>query len=280
MAQPAAPPNPDTEARPSDPPRRRVDLPKGPAAYIDEGPEEAPVLVALHGLPGSARDFRWLAPRLTPHFRVVRLDLPGFGETPLVTEPDPSPEGRARHVLATIDALGLRRVLLLGHSMGGVVACATVQLASADAERLAGLVLVSSPGVRTHALLRGKPYGLISRLLKVPGLATLLKPWVRLGFQKMGFPRYPDGELIHTLHCVAHTSIPRHAERVHDLTLPTCVVWCEDDPLIERDKLQGLADACPPGPRLGFASGGHNPQKSHALELAQALIAWRSELDA
>ena len=218
-------------------------------------------------------------------FSVVCYDPRGQGLSQRLTEED----GRGRiddfskHIKdlgAVVDHLNPERLVLLGHSMGGVVACATVQLASADAERLAGLVLVSSPGVRTHALLRGKPYGLISRLLKVPGLATLLKPWVRLGFQKMGFPRYPDGELIHTLHCVAHTSIPRHAERVHGLTLPTCVVWCEDDPLIERDKLQGLAEACPPGPRLGFASGGHNPQKSHALELAQALIAWRSELDA
>lgn len=262
---------------PSDPPRLRIDLPTGPAAYTDEGSANAPVLVALHGLPGSGRDFRWLAPRLVPDLRVIRLDLPGFGETPLATEPDPSPSGRARYALAVIHALGLEDVLLLGHSMGGVVACAAVHLAD-TAQQPVGLVLVSSPGVRTHAMLRGKPYGLISRMLGVPGLATLMRPLVRQGFRSMGFPRYPDGELIHTLHCVAHTSMERHAERVHGLTLPTCVVWCDDDPLIERDKLQGLAEACPPGPRLQFARGGHNPQKSHAGRMAETLIAWRSDL--
>ncbi len=55
---------------PSDPPRQLVRLAGGLAAFSDEG--EGPSVLAVHGLPGSGRDFRWLAPRLSPFARVPR----------------------------------------------------------------------------------------------------------------------------------------------------------------------------------------------------------------
>ena len=54
-------------------------------AYTDEG--TGPVVLAIHGCPGSVRDWRWLGHPLASHFRLIRLDLPGFGETPLGHSP-------------------------------------------------------------------------------------------------------------------------------------------------------------------------------------------------
>ncbi len=262
-----------TAAKPSDPPRRTVSLATGPASYTDEG--RGPAVVALHGLPGSARDFRWLAPRIAPDARVIRVEMPGFGATPVETAPDLSPTGRARFVLALLDALGVERPVLLGHSMGGVVASAAADL---EPDAFRGLALLSSPGLRRHAMLRRLPSGALSRLLSRPRLGPAMAPLVRRAFAVAGFPRYPDAELYRTLHCVAQTSIPEHAARVHRLALPTLVAWCEDDAIIERDIAEELADACPGGPRLCFARGGHNPQKSHAAEIGQTLIGWLGEL--
>ena len=101
-----------------------VPLQRGPAAMLDVG--EGPAVLCVHGLPGSYRDFRWLAEPLVGHARLIAVDLPGFGQTPVQTCPDPSPEGRAAFVLEVMDALGLDRPLLVGHSMGGVVALAAV----------------------------------------------------------------------------------------------------------------------------------------------------------
>src|SRR5262249_17299055 len=103
----------------SDPEPRRIELPHGVLAYTDEGPPDAPALIAVHGIPGSGRDFRYLAPQLTPALRVLRVDLPGFGGSAPVADAVASLRGRARVVLALADALGLERFAVAGHSMGG-----------------------------------------------------------------------------------------------------------------------------------------------------------------
>jgi pimeloyl-ACP methyl ester carboxylesterase len=258
---------------PSDPPRRRVRLANGPAVYTDEG--QGPVILAVHGLPGSVRDFRWLAPQLSGFARVVRIDLPGFGETPLETEPDASPAGRARLVLELARALELERPVLLGHSMGGVVACAAVDLAP---DFFSGLALISSPGLRPHEMLRRVPFRVVSGVLSVPLLSTALRPAVRKFFAAGGFRGYSDEALARTFHCVAKTSIEQHAENVRNLSLPTLVSWCDDDPIIQSDIAEELAAACPSGPRLRYREGGHNPQKTHAREIARAMESWMASL--
>ena len=65
---------------PSDPPLRQLAKEAGALSYTDEG--TGVPLVCLHGGPGSVRDFRWIAPVLTEHFRVIRTEQPGFGGTP------------------------------------------------------------------------------------------------------------------------------------------------------------------------------------------------------
>lgn len=254
---------------PSDPPRQTVSLSTGPASYTDEG--RGPAVLAVHGLPGSARDFRWFAPHVTPAARMIRVELPGFGATPVETEPDPSPTGRARFLLSFLDALEVERPLLLGHSMGGVTACAAADLRP-DAFR--GLALLASPGLRKHAMLRRFPLRALDVLLSRPRLGPAMAGINRRVFALTGFRRYPDTELYRTVKCVAATSIPEHAERLRRLTLPTLVAWCDDDGFIERHISEELAAACPAGPRLRFAQGGHNLQKSHAAEIGESLTAW------
>lgn len=260
---------------PSDPDKRRIELSRGPAFYTDEG--QGPVVVAVHGLPGSARDFRWLARPLSGRLRLVRVELPGFGDTPVLTEPDPSPAGRAHFVVELVQRLGLARPMLLGHSMGGIVACAAVNQAP---ELYSGLALVSTPGLRPHAPFRRFPLTRMHALLTTPVLGRALAPLLRVAFERGGFRGYPISELYRTMACVAETSFDEHRENVRALHVPTLVAWCDDDPLIEADIAAELAAACPNGPRLHFPAGGHNPQKTHADELAQALITWAYELRA
>ena len=256
---------------PSDPPLRSLALPTGSFSLTDEGPASAPAIVAIHGLPGSARDFRWLAPHLHHARRFIRLEMPGFGSTPLDTAPDRSIEGRARYALDAIRTLGVERPVLIGHSMGGVVATAAVSLAP---DEFAGLGLLSSPGTTPHAMLRRAPFKLISRLLANPIGHRLLAPINRRGFAALGFKRYPDHELVGAIHCVAQTPTATHRRNVLGLSLPTLVAYCQDDPLIEVEVARELAEVCPDGPRLVFETGGHNPQKSHAREIARALLEW------
>jgi len=49
--------------------------------YRDAGPQDAPVILLLHGFPTSSNMFRNLIPRLAGSFRVVAPDYPGFGQS-------------------------------------------------------------------------------------------------------------------------------------------------------------------------------------------------------
>jgi pimeloyl-ACP methyl ester carboxylesterase len=243
-----------------------VSLARGPAALLDVG--QGPPVVCVHGLPGASRDFRWLFGPLAGRVRLIAIDLPGFGQTPIATAPDASPEGRAAFVLEVSDALGLDRPLLVGHSMGGVVVVAAAALRPTA---IRGLGLLASPGLRPHATYRRLPRRALHLLLGGPW-APLLAPLTRRLFASAGFRGYPDAALLRTIACLRHTSLEAHAERLRRLCLPTLTAWCQDDPLIEPAILAELDQVVPPGPRLVWPTGGHVPQKRYAVEVAEAIV--------
>ncbi|MEQ9496385.1 MAG: alpha/beta fold hydrolase [Deltaproteobacteria bacterium] len=257
--------------RPSDPTPRTIDLVRGPMTYVDEGATEGAPALALHGLPGSLRDFRWLAPAVSAHGRLLRVDFPGFGGTPERTGPAFDVPSRAALVVEFLDAMGIERVDLLGHSMGGIIATA---VADAWPDRVARLVLLATPGLREHRALRRMPYRTMAALLRSQRRARWLRPVVSRLFAAGGFRgRYADGAYRRTMLQLEQVDIPAHADRLRRATVPTGVFWCEDDPLIEPDIPQAMAQVVPPGARRCFADGGHNPQKFYAIEIAECLAA-------
>jgi pimeloyl-ACP methyl ester carboxylesterase len=98
-------------------------------------------LVMLHGLGATKAEFLPSVPALAPNgFRTIAIDLPGFGDS---DKPFPAAyDARffARWVAATLDALGLDRTHLLGHSMGGRVA---LEVGMRHPDRIDRLVLMT-----------------------------------------------------------------------------------------------------------------------------------------
>jgi pimeloyl-ACP methyl ester carboxylesterase len=97
-----------------------------------------PSVVAIHGSAGMAHNFEALSRRLTPRFRVVGVDLRGHG----FSDKPPTGYDLPRHVddlVQLIEALGLRRPVLLGHSAGGTIAAFVASRAD-----LAGLILLEA----------------------------------------------------------------------------------------------------------------------------------------
>lgn len=105
-----------------------------------------PALVCVHGAGGSHRHWGGLLAGLAGAARVIALDLPGH-ERSAARGGDSSAPGTvsiaayAADVAAFLDALGLERPLLAGHSMGAAIA---LELTAAAPERVAGLVLVGA----------------------------------------------------------------------------------------------------------------------------------------
>lgn len=81
---------------------------------------QGPALVILHGLFGNLDNFRSIALHLERHYRVIRCDLPGHGLSQGWA--DLSPAAMARAITDELDAMGVERCHLIGHSLGGKVA--------------------------------------------------------------------------------------------------------------------------------------------------------------
>jgi pimeloyl-ACP methyl ester carboxylesterase len=104
--------------------------------FRDEGPTDAPAVVMLHGFASSLETWSAVAPTLRDRYRVLSLDLLGFGWTDR-PEGDYSPEAQARLVLALMDERGIERAAVVAHSYGSSVALQMALLAPERVTRVA-----------------------------------------------------------------------------------------------------------------------------------------------
>lgn len=152
--------------------REDAELPKTPSAgafvtvdgnrvhYVEQG--DGPALVLLHGLGKSSADWEEsVLPLLARRWRVVAIDFLGMGLSERSESFAYGWELWSGQVASTLDALGIDRADVVGHSLGGTVA---VVLAARHPERVKRLVLVGSA--------QSVPWYFIAWL--TPGLGELL----------------------------------------------------------------------------------------------------------
>lgn len=107
--------------------------------YIEHGGNE-PAIVLMPGLTANANSFDSVAERLSPEHRVLALDLRGRG---LSEQPESgySMADHAADVIGLLDVLGLDRVVLGGHSFGGLL---TIYMAATYPDRVAKAVILDA----------------------------------------------------------------------------------------------------------------------------------------
>ena len=125
-------------------PARDVVLGDGAVVRLRSGgPAQAPTLVLLHGIGSASASWLPCARELASDYRVIAWDAPGYGGSTPLADPAPRAEAYAERLEAALAALGIERCLLVGHSLGAIMAAA---LARARPARLAGLVLLCPAG--------------------------------------------------------------------------------------------------------------------------------------
>ncbi|MEV0405300.1 alpha/beta fold hydrolase [Actinoallomurus sp. NPDC050550] len=135
---------------------------------VHDGPRQAPPLLLIHGSGAAGGCWGPMVPALAGHHHVIRVDLPGCGQSPPAPSYDvPAQAGR---VAALLDDLGLRHVAVAGHSSGGYTATA---LAEQRPDLVRSLALIST-GPSLDAFL---PQPLLLRILLGPPFGPIL--WSR-----------------------------------------------------------------------------------------------------
>jgi pimeloyl-ACP methyl ester carboxylesterase len=114
-------------------------------AYTDtgNGPE---TIVLIHGLATNAGYFRYNVPALARHYRVIAVDLPGYGRSDKSKEFPYTLTFYAASVARLIEELGIQPAIVGGHSMGGQIA---MILALQRPELVSRLVLIDPAGIES-----------------------------------------------------------------------------------------------------------------------------------
>ncbi|HWY18809.1 MAG TPA: alpha/beta fold hydrolase [Solirubrobacteraceae bacterium] len=249
----------------------------------EDGLHSAPAIVLLHGFDGSLHWWDAITPALAAHHRVIRVDLLGHGGS---AKPAGgySMEHQAQLVDEALAKLGVRRALIVGHSMGGAVATA---LATRDRPLVAGIALVDS-GARASA---GQlPF--IARLGFIPvigqatrtlatngmvakGLSSAFAPGYKTpprfveDFWRMTYSSYDDSHSEDKSY-LEHESLPR---RLEALGLPPLVIYGTRDQLVSPASFHDYASI--PGARIvAIAGSGHTPMIEKPQLTSQLLLAF------
>jgi pimeloyl-ACP methyl ester carboxylesterase len=121
----------------------------GPAGTlaVDDGGREGLPVVLVHSLAGNTTQWARQLEHLRQHRRAVALDLRGHGRSEPPKNGDYTIVGMAGDIEAVVDTLGIGKLVLVGHSMGGGVALA---YAGAHPDRVAGLLLLDPIGDGTQ----------------------------------------------------------------------------------------------------------------------------------
>src|SRR5689334_18650807 len=116
----------------------------GTVSYTDEG--SGPPVVLLHAALHDSTDFAPVTESLGKGRRVIALDWPGHGESPLPATPLRAVQF-GDLLVEFADRLDLRNAVVIGNSVGGYAAC---RLALERPERVAGVVLINTGGFTPH----------------------------------------------------------------------------------------------------------------------------------
>jgi pimeloyl-ACP methyl ester carboxylesterase len=261
---------------------------------------DGPALLLLHGITDSSATWEGVAPGLAEHFTLIAPDLLGHGES-ATPRGDYSLGAHASGVRDILTALGIERVTVVGHSLGGGIA---MQFAYQFPERTERLVLVSSGGLgrEVHFLLRaaalpGADYvlpaltsaGLIGVGRGVGGLLKRLRlaPGEDLQVLAQGFASLDNAgsrqAFLHTVRAVIEPSGQRvSAQDRLSLAglLPSLIVWGERDSIIPIEHGVAAHEAMPGSRFEVFPDAGHMPHDADPERFAELLIDFCATTDA
>jgi len=225
--------------------------------YVVDGPDDAPVVVLLHGLGSDGQADQPLVDAIGDRLRVVRLDLRGHGRSEPLT--DPARYGWFERSVADVgellDALGLETAALQGGSLGAAVALAT---ALARPERVRALGL-SSPAIGAGTGLANPvaaafaegvgELGLVGMLDAVTESKLLPAADEEMAAARENYARQDDASMRAGVAALTQARLVDDLSELVAIRCPTMVVARRGDPLHPFDLAEEVA-AHIPGARL------------------------------
>ncbi|MGH1336745.1 MAG: alpha/beta fold hydrolase [Aureispira sp.] len=238
--------------------------------YKDVG--QGPVLVLLHGAFSSLHTYDAWATNLEQHYRVVRLDLMGFGLTGAKNSNDYSMKNQLRVLKEFLDRLEIDRCTLVGSSLGGWISW---EFAYAHPNRINKLILINSAGFLEEDAIP-LPFKLAQSRLAPHLLKYIIRRSVLELFVKQVFfdskkateavvTRYFDlftreGNSEALLHLV-NAPFLDHSSYLTTIQQPTLILWGAEDAWIPVAHAYRFRDSMPNAQLIIYPKVGHIPME-------------------
>ena len=244
--------------------------------YLEWGRPEALPIVCVHGYTSSAEAFNAVARRLEDRAHLVAIDVRGHGESAW------SPDGayqyadQAGDLTALVDRLGIERFVLIGTSMGGIIAMA---YASQHPQRLRGLILndigpdVEAGSTRITGMVGSRPadFGSLNEAMQYrreTSPITAARPLEDQEETARGVLRQrPDGRWAWKMDpAYIEQRVKRGAPArpslwptLETLPCPTQVIWGTDSDVLSKAQAKRMTAALPKGELVSVPGVGHAP---------------------
>jgi pimeloyl-ACP methyl ester carboxylesterase len=243
--------------------------------YVDRG--SGPAIVMIHGLGGQLRNFSYamLEPLAADH-RVILVDRPGAGYSTADDDGEPTIPEQAAIIARLIEALGIERPLLVGHSLGGAVSLA---LALDRPDLVRGLALIAPLTQRPENVPDAfKGLAAIPASMRRLMAQTLATPLSRLTAERTmeavfapetppaDFPIRGGGLLSQRPSAIAAAAadlatvagdMALLAARYANLAVPTAILFGRQDPILDPALHGHHTAATIPGAHIEVIEGGH-----------------------
>lgn len=240
--------------------------------YQDTGPSKNPIpILFLHGFGSSLQTWDNWSEALSEEYRVISVDLPGFG----LTGEDPSgiyTDQRSVEVIeAFLKTLQIPKVVLVGNSMGGKFAW---QFAARYPDQVAKLILISPDGYASPGMEYGKK-------AEVPAIAELYRYFFSKTFLAMNLePAYANPKTLNDalvnryydlmlapgvrgaiLARMQQTVLQDPIPSLATIKVPTLLLWGEKDAFIPIANSNDYLKVMPNAKRVSLPNIGHLPQE-------------------
>ncbi len=214
-------------------------------------------VILLHGWGATSQSLAPLSGALTDSFRVLAVDLPGFGWSP-------APPGAwgttdyAGHVERLMQGVGIGRAAFLGHSFGGRIA---IRLAAQQPALVSRLVLVASAGIRPPRRagyrVRVAAAKLARWFFSLPGWGATGQRMVSRVSSRFGSRDYrAAGPMRPTLVKLVNEDL---TPLLPAIQAPTLILWGDRDQEVPRCAMEIMAAKIPHARLVVFEGAGHFP---------------------
>lgn len=254
--------------------------------YQEAGDEKAPPIILIHGFISSTLIWSEVfLPLAGAGFRVIAMDLPGYGYSDKPRDGRYTIDAQAHAVVRLMDQLGIEKATIVGASYGGAIAAT---MALDHPQRVARLMLVgpvTNDEPRKKFLLRVASLPIIGDIITPLYLGSrwALRKRMEDMYRRIG-SAFDEHKLAARHHLLATANTHRamirtvrnwRANRISRqaplIQQPTMIVWGEDDTHIPLQDGFRLRDAIPNSRLIVFRHCGHLPPSECPERFAEVL---------